>query len=266
MNNSNLTTPRLRATIVKVGGTSLQSEQDLSSLARHIRWLQGRNLAPILVHGGGTEISAFHKRLGVPFEKHEGLRVTTPDGMEITTMVLCGLVNKRVVSALRRQGLRALGLSGMDDGLIQATAKNEAVWGRVGTPVATNTGLLRDLVRAGYVPIVAPVSVDERGEALNVNADEAAVALATGLGASTLDFVSDIPGVRGDDDKVMARLDCGQIENLIAARTIKGGMVPKIQAALAAVQRGVLRARIGDLDAMRNNRATTIVATIEEAM
>ncbi len=246
-------------TVMKVGGARLVRRDDLDALARTIRARHDAGRPTVLVHGGGPEISDLHERLGVPFEKIDGLRVTSPEGMTLTTMVLCGAVNTRIVERFVAHGLPALGVSGVDLGLLRAPLAG-AAWGRVGGPPQVAAERLEQLLAAGLVPVVAPVSLGPDGAAVNVNADDAAHAIAAALGASALEFVSDIPGVT-EDDRVLRRLVPVDVERLIARGVVKGGMVPKLRAAVAALAAGVGRVRIGNLTTIRTNHATEVLAT-----
>jgi acetylglutamate kinase len=222
---------------------------------------EGRRV--IVVHGGGPEIGALHDALGVPFEKSDGLRVTHDEGMQITTMVLCGLVNKRVAARFVRDGIPAVGLSGIDLGLLRSDLIDEARFGQVGGPPRVRLERLERLLDEGLVPVIAPVSLGPDGQALNVNADTAAHAIATALSADTLDFVSDVPGVRTRPDSpvVARRLRVSEVQRLLdGSSVIKGGMLPKLRSAVAAVDGGVARVRVGDLAGMARGSATEVIA------
>ena len=250
-------------TIVKVGGADLTRPAYVRELSAHVRALRARGEQVVVVHGGGPEIGALHEDLGVAYSRRDGLRVTSPEGMRLTTMVLCGLVNKRVVSRFVSDGIPALGLSGVDLGLLRAPLLDEARFGRVGDTPLVDATALRSLLEAGLVPVVAPVSLAPDGEPVNVNADMAAHALATALGASSLDFVSDVPGVRTDPntDDVAGRLRVVDVERLVSeGNAVTGGMLPKLRSAAAAVTAGVGRVRVGDLAGMANDSATEVVA------
>lgn len=252
-----------RTTVIKVGGSNLEEDRGIDDLADYLESLTARGERIVLVHGGGGQIGRLHVDLDEPVEKVDGLRVTTPRGMEITTMVLCGQVNKRVVARLVDRGLPALGLSGIDAGILRAELVDEERLGRVGDAPTVDGQRLQSLLDAGMLPVVAPVSLGPDGDAVNVNADTAAHAIAAALRADSLDFVSDIPGVRVEEnsDRVAARIRAEEVAQLISGSdVIRGGMVPKLKSAVEAVQSGVRRVRVGDLPGMSTNRATELVA------
>jgi acetylglutamate kinase len=244
--------------VLKVGGALLRSDDDLGSLARHVAAQQELGQRLVIVHGGGPEISQLHEQLGIPFEKRKGLRVTSPEGMEITTMVLSGLVNTRLVARLVREGIAAVGLSGVDAGLLTSELRDPAVWGRVGQPPRVDTAVLRSLLEQDLVPVISPVSLGPDGDPVNVNADEAAMAIAMALTAEKLDLVSDVDGVRTNGRGVARRLSAGEVGDLIARRVIQGGMVPKIRAATGVLAAGVQQVRIGSLASLGANTATDV--------
>lgn len=250
-------------TVLKIGGANLQSPEYVAELARYVVTLRREGRRVVVVHGGGPEIGTLHDRLGVPFEKRDGLRVTSREGMDITTMVLCGLVNKRVVARFVTEGLPALGLSGVDLGLLRAELRDEARLGQVGTSPRVTRARLENLLEAGFVPVIAPVSLGPEGRPVNVNADSAAHAIATALEAHTLDFVSDVPGVRtrANSTVVARRLRVAEVRRLVESATVvKGGMLPKLESAVAAVDKGVTRVRVGDLAGMVRGSATEVTA------
>lgn len=254
------TTRRHAITVLKVGGARLASAADLDRLADQVRALRRDGQRAVVVHGGGPEISDLHDRLGVPFEKVNGLRATSDDGMRVTTMVLCGAVRTRIVERLTARGIDCLGVSGVDLGLLRAPFADEAALGRVGGPPAVDADAFRRLLATGAALVVSPVSIGPDGRAVNVNADDAAHAVATALGARSLDFVSDIAGVRTGTGTVARRLGPAAVAELVASGAVHGGMVPKLRAAVAAVRAGVDRVRIGDLASMAAGSATVVTA------
>jgi acetylglutamate kinase len=247
-------------TVLKVGGARLASVSDLDRLADHVRELHDDGRRVVIVHGGGPEISELHRRLGIPFEKVDGLRRTSPDGMDATAMVLCGTVQTRIVERFAARGISCLGVSGVDLGLLRAPLVDEAALGRVGGPPTVDGRRIRQLLDLGVTLVVSPVSIGPDGGVVNVNADDAAHAVAVALQAASLDFVSDIPGVRAADSEVARTLDPAAIETLVGDGIVHGGMVPKLRAAVAAVDAGVDRVRIGDLSSMAAGDATVITA------
>ncbi|MEX1024408.1 MAG: acetylglutamate kinase [Planctomycetota bacterium] len=255
--------PERSTTVLKIGGANLERPAYLEHLAQHVKTMHDRGERLVVVHGGGAEIGTLHDSLKVPFRKIDGLRVTSERSMELTMQVLSGSVNKRLVATFASVGLPALGLSGIDLGLLRADLLDEKLYGRVGNVQAVDSERLNWLLDAGLVVVLAPVSLGPDGRPVNVNADTAAHSVATALAANSLDFVSDIPGVRtrADATHVADRLRIAEVRSLAADPTVvHGGMRPKLRAAIAAVEGGVGRVRIGSLSGMGQNQATEIVA------
>jgi len=249
--------------VVKVGGANLERMAYVDRLASHVASLRECGARVVLVHGGGSEISDLHARLGEPCRKEDGLRVTSDRGLDITTMVLCGLVNKRVVAAMLTQGVNAIGLSGIDAGLLRAGFLDRRRLGRVGDVPRVDVERLRSLLDAELVPVIAPVSLGPDGRPVNVNGDTAARAIAAALEADRLDFVSDVPGIRrsADGDEILRRLTLEEADRLLQDRTaISGGMRPKLGSAIAAVRAGVRSVRVGNLAGVGAGRATELTA------
>lgn len=235
--------------IIKVSGNDLGDDSYLSELARQIAQLaaqEGR--PPILVHGGGKDIAALQTRLSLPVRQVDGLRVTDAESLMVAEMVLSGHANKRIVRALLAVGLPAIGLSGVDGGLLRCHKKAHptADLGLVGEIVAVNTDLLGTLLATGLMLVISPISLGTDGRTYNVNADEAAGAIARALGASSLDFVSNVRGIM-KDSVVVPALTSDETGELVAAGVITGGMLPKVSTALSAVAQGVPAVRIVDL-------------------
>lgn len=228
-------------TVVKVGGAVAGAPQELAALVAAVAALPG---ARVVVHGGGAEITAWQERLGLPVVRKEGLRVTTPETMQVTAMVLSGWVNKRVVAALIGAGELAVGLSGEDGGLLRAERKDGGRLGEVGEVAGVDPRALRALLDAGMLPVVSPVSRGPAGAPLNVNADEAAIALAVGLGADRLLLVSDVPGVLVEGAPLQ-RITADGAADLLERGVVRGGMAVKVNQALEAARSGV-EVRIGD--------------------
>jgi acetylglutamate kinase len=221
--------------VYKVGGPALEDPELLGVLAEEAA--RARADGPVaLVHGGGRHIERLLGALGVASSFVGGRRVTSAEAMEVVEMVLSGAVNKGLAGALTSAGVPALGLSGRDAGLIRA--RLEPGLGRVGVPEKVDVAPLRALHAAGYVPVVSPVSSGPSGEAVNVNADEAALGIARALGAGRLVYLSDVDGVRVEDQAV-ARLSQAEAERRIADGTIHGGMALKVRVALDASAAGI---------------------------
>ena len=215
--------------VVKLGGTTLADQRQVLAEVAAV----ARKRPVVLVHGGGKRVTEWLERLGVQTRFENGLRVTDPEALEVAAAVLRGVVNSELVAALRDAGCDAVGLSGVDGGLLIG----ERLPG-VGL-VATVTGVRRDLLDSllvgGQVPVVAPLARDEDGVVCNVNADDAAAGIAAGLGARQLVLMTDVDGIRDAAGRRLGSITPAEAEALIADGTISGGMVPKVRAALAAV-------------------------------
>jgi acetylglutamate kinase len=239
-------------TVVKVGGNEVDDPEWVARLAREVA---GRGGQTVVVHGGGKEVTALQRTLGAEPEWKDGLRVTSPEGMRAVAMVLSGLVNKRIVSALLTAGADAVGISGEDGGLLRAIVARGGALGRIGEIERVRAELLRDWLAQGLTPVISPVSRGRDGGALNVNADDAAAAVAGAMEAGELLFVSNVPGVLADGDTIRA-IAAGEVERLIDDGTAQGGMAPKLRAAARAADR-VGRVRIGGLEMLRDSTAGT---------
>jgi acetylglutamate kinase len=240
-------------TVVKVGGNDVDDGEWVARLAVAVR----RRGPTVVVHGGGKEVSDLQRALGAEPEWREGLRVTTPEAMRAVSMVLSGVVNKRLVSALVGAGADALGVSGEDAALLRAVAAHDGAMGRTGKIAEVRAELLRLWLRMGLTPVVSPVSRGPDGEPLNVNADDAAAAIASALRAEELLFVSNVPGVLAGG-RVRGGVDGEEVERMIASGVASGGMAPKLRAAARAAH-AVGSVRIGDLQMLRDADAGTRV-------
>ena len=240
--------------VLKIGGRA----QNDPNLARAVHNAAAEN-GIVVVHGGGDEVSALQRRMGMTPKFHGGRRVTTTDDLAIVQMVLSGSANKRLVAAFVGAGVRAVGISGEDDGLLTARVTARETLGEVGEPSHVETALLELLVDAGYVPVVSPLARDaETGGTLNVNGDDAAAEIAIAMRASELLLVADVPGVM-TSGTVIAELDVERAVALIEDGTAREGMAAKLQAARRAVERGVARVRIGNLAAVQSATAGTVI-------
>jgi acetylglutamate kinase len=230
--------------VVKIGGSTLgRNDTSLADLVA----LQHLNKRIVVVHGGGSEVSAWFARLGHEPRFVNGLRVTGKDELAVVTAVLAGLVNKRLVLGLNAAGGRAAGLSGVDGRLVQAKVEDDTL-GYVGRVAHVEPDVVMTLLGAGIMPVVSPVCWGTReGEAtlLNVNADDVAVAVASALRADRLVYLTDVPGIMDQHKNVFSRLAARQVRELITAGTIAGGMIPKALACVSAAQH-VGQARIID--------------------
>jgi acetylglutamate kinase len=242
--------------VLKIGGNELDDPAFVEALARVVA---GMRLAPVLVHGGGKEIGLVQRALGGEPRFVAGLRVTDETALMAAEMVLCGLVSTRLVAALLAAGADAQGLSGVDRGLLRVEKASHPAGdlGRVGKPVAVRADVLRGLIDARVVPVVAPISLGPDGT-YNVNADEVAGAIAAAMGTDAeVVFVTNVPGVLVND-ALASHLTAHDIQALIADGTISGGMIPKVSAALAAIEAGVRAARITNLGGLERGAGTVI--------
>ena len=243
----------LTVRVVKIGGNELDRPDWVAACARALK-----GAGPtVVVHGGGQAVSAWSRRLGLPVEQRDGLRVTTPEIAEVVEMVLGGPMNRLLVSALRDAGIDAIGLCGVDGGLLTAEPTKSGL-GEVGEIVKVRASLLQSLLLAGLTPVVAPVAPSNSSPVrpLNVNADQAASAVAAALNAQELLFVSNVAGVT-IDGIAQPTLAAQEIEPMIELGIASGGMAAKLRAAAQALGAGVRAVRIGDLDMFENATAGT---------
>jgi len=229
--------------VVKLGGTTLADQRQVLAEIAAV----ARRRPVVVVHGGGKRMTDWLERLGVPTRFENGLRITDPEALEVAAAVLRGVVNSELVAALRGLGCDAVGLSGVDGGLLIGERVPDV--GLVATVVGLRRELLDSLLVAGQVPVVAPLARDGDGIVCNVNADDAAAGLAAGLGARQLVLMTDVDGVRDASGQRLDALTPGEAEALIADGTIAGGMVPKVRAALAALSWEGTEAIIADSSA-----------------
>lgn len=247
------------AVVIKIGGSEIDDATFLDRFVAAVQAVQA-TCQPVIVHGGGKEIAELHRRLQTPFEMVQGVRVTSAESLRLVEMVLSGLVNTRVVRWLVNRGVEAIGLTGVDAGLVQVTRwrPDGRDLGYVGKVTAVRAEPLQRLLDQGFVPVVSPVSLGEDGQTYNVNADHVAAALAHGLQASRLVFVTNVPGVLVAG-RVARALTAGQVEEMIGEGIITGGMIPKVRSATEAVAAGVYQAVITDLDGLAQTGGTAIV-------
>lgn len=235
--------------VVKYGGNAMKDDAMIASFARDIVLMKSVGMNPVVVHGGGPQIGSHLERLGKKSEFIEGMRVTDEETMDVVEMMLGGLVNKAVVSAINQQGGRAVGLTGKDGGLIRArkmTLKSGQDIGQVGEIDKVDPRVISHLEAGGFIPVIAPVGVGAAGEAYNINADVAAGKIAAVLKAEKVMFLTNAPGVLDKQNNILTGLTVHQVEDLILDGTISGGMVPKVRYALDAVNSGVRSAQIID--------------------
>lgn len=248
--------------VIKFGGRA-QDDARLPAVM-HAAW-RAAPASMCVVHGGGDQVSALQRTFGTLAEFVRGRRVTREADIQTIRMALSGGVNKELVARLTAAGVPAIGLSGEDAGLLGARRFGDADLGMVGEPVWVDVALLRHVLAGSYLPVVSPLARDLDAapgvsRALNVNGDDAAAAIAVALEADELVFVSDVPGVNGANGVVIPQLDADDATAAISDGTATGGMVAKLSAAMAAMERGVTRVRIGDLDALLDPARGTVLA------
>lgn len=224
--------------VIKLGGHAMGSDAAMETFARDVVLMQQVGVNPVIVHGGGPAINAMLERLGIRSEFVGGKRVTDAATMEVVEMVLSGQINKRIVQAINAQGGKALGLSGKDASMITCKAASSDL-GLVGEPVDIKPEILHSLFADDAIPVIAPLGFGRDGQTYNINGDTAAGAIAAALNADRLLLLTDVDGVRDADGKVLTELTAGQIREMTQAGIIAGGMIPKTETALAAIDGGV---------------------------
>jgi len=224
--------------VIKLGGHAMGDDDAMEKFARDVVLMKQCNVHPVIVHGGGPMINEMLKRLDVKSEFVNGKRVTDAETMKVVEMVLSGSVNKRIVAAINKQGGKAVGLSGKDANLIVCERANPDL-GFVGEPVEVNPGVLKGFVGSAFIPVVAPIGVGRDGETYNINGDTAAGAVAGGMKADRLLLLTDVSGVKDADGDVVTELNADSVHQLTEAGVISGGMIPKTETALKAIEQGV---------------------------
>lgn len=238
--------------VIKYGGNAMINEDIKNSVMEDITLLKFIGLKPVVVHGGGPDISAELKAHGVQSEFVNGLRVTDEQTVNIARMVLVGKTNKEIVSGLNQKGGKAVGICGIDGGLLQCEKLYTEVDGKktdigyVGNVIKVNPELINLITSDEYIPVIAPIGTDDEGQSYNVNADTVAGVVASALGAEKLMLLTDINGVHDKEDNVIAEMSCSDIDSYIADGTISGGMIPKVLGCKDAIDAGVERVHIVD--------------------
>lgn len=244
--------------VVKYGGHAMGEERLAAEFGRDIAALKQVGVKPIIVHGGGPQISAMLKRLAIPSTFVDGLRVTDARMVEVVEMVLAGTVNKQVAGLITRAGALAVGISGKDGGMIgarklrrtrrdpESNIEQVLDLGFVGEPVSVDVRVIDALTGAGLVPVIAPVGMDEEGQTYNINADTVAGAVAGALGADRFLLLTDVAGVLDRAGRLVPEMTVAEAEAGIAAGTITGGMLPKIETCIKAMKAGVKAVTIMD--------------------
>ncbi len=234
--------------VIKYGGSAQTDPKLIESFAQDILLLYLVGIKPVIVHGGGKKITDMLEKLNIQTEFIDGQRVTTPEVMRIVEMILSGEINSSIVSLLNAHSAKAIGVSGKDAHFILAEPKEHAKWGLTGTITEVKADVIHNLINEKFVPVIAPIAA---GESLghpgyNINADLAASQVAKAIGANKVIFLTDTPGVLNQDKKLMSTLSEAEVEALKADGTINGGMVPKVDACLEAIDGGVQKAHIID--------------------
>lgn len=244
--------------VIKYGGHAMGDAELAEIFARDIVLMKQVGIHPVVVHGGGPQIGAMLERLAVKSEFVDGLRITDAETVTIVEMVLSGTINKQIVTAINKAGGRAIGLSGKDGDLIKASKlrrtqrdKDSNIekildLGFVGEPCEVNPQVLSSLEQSGIIPVIAPIGIGAGGETYNINADTVAGAVAAAIGATRLLLLTDVAGVMDRDGNLLTELASAQVRDLMADGTITGGMIPKLETCLSALEMGVEAAVILD--------------------
>jgi acetylglutamate kinase len=249
---------RGKTVVIKYGGHAMEEARLAEGFCRDLVLLKYVGLNPVVVHGGGPQIGQLLERLGVPSRFVAGMRVTDDETMRVVEMVLAGQVNKELVRLINNTGGRAVGLTGKDGAMVTARRVGQLnaarpgqpeEWvdaGRVGEVISVDARLVERLLGEDFIPVVAPLAVDESGETVNVNADPFAAKLAAQMRAEKLVLLTDVRGVRGADGELCSTLTSGQAKALIKSGVIEGGMIPKVRFGLGALADGVNKVHIVD--------------------
>ena len=232
--------------VIKYGGSAMSDPELRASFAVDVVLLKYIGLRPVIVHGGGPQIGATLARLGRESTFVDGLRVTDDETMEVVEMVLGGKLNREIVALVQQAGGRAMGLTGSDGGMLRVERLREPDLGRVGSVVLVEPAAIRAATDAGFVPVIAPIGVDAQGVTHNVNADEAAGAIAIALRAEKLILLTDVEGVKDAGGRLIRQLGAPEARKSIAEGTIRGGMIPKVECCLAALAGGVASTHVID--------------------
>lgn len=236
--------------VVKYGGSTRSGAEELKNTLQDIVLMKFVGMRPVVVHGGGKDITRLTEKLGIKSTFVDGLRVTDLSTIEVVEMVLGGKINKELVSTIQQLGGQAVGLSGKDGALLQATkakSKSGKDLGYVGKVSKVNTAVLDILDKEQFIPVIAPLGMGPDGKTYNVNADEAAGAIAGALKAEKLVFLTDVPGIckkKEDPKSLMSSIKAKDVPKLIKSGVISGGMIPKVEACLHAVKSGVHKTHI----------------------
>ena len=236
--------------VIKYGGNAMTSEELKAAVMSDLVFLKQAGAQPVLIHGGGPEISATMKEMGLTPRFIDGLRYTDADTMRVVQMVLCGKTNKDLVKLINMRGGKAMGLSGLDGGMIKTEKLvGQTDLGFVGNITAVDPQPVADVMDKGYIPVIAAVGVDDAGQVYNINADTAAAAIAAALNCGNITLMTDIKGLMRDpedEDSLITAADTAELAELIDKGTVSGGMIPKVRCCMDAVRNGVREAHIID--------------------
>ena len=232
--------------VIKYGGSAMSDPELRASFAVDVVLLKYIGLRPVIVHGGGPQIGATLARLGRQSTFVDGLRVTDDETMEVVEMVLGGKLNREIVALVQQAGGRAIGLTGSDGGMLRVERLREPDLGRVGRVVQVEPAAIRAATDAGFMPVIAPIGVDAQGITHNVNADEAAGAIASALRAEKLILLTDVEGVKDAGGRLIRQLGAEEARKHIAEGTIREGMIPKVECCMTALEGGVASTHVID--------------------
>lgn len=240
-----------KTVVIKYGGSALINPKIKETIVKDIALMKLVGMHPVIVHGGGPDINSFLNKMDIKSEFVNGLRVTSEETMQIVEMVLAGKLNKAIVTDIESQGVKAVGISGKDGGILKAVKieKDGIDYGCVGEVESVDPKLIESLISNDFIPVIAPIAKDEKGNTYNINADYAAVAIAGALKAEKLVFLTDVEGVMrnvNDPKSIMSFIHSDKIQGLIDDGTISGGMIPKVECCMAAVKEGVNNVHILD--------------------
>lgn len=224
--------------LIKLGGAALQEAERIEQICEDIYFIRSVGVKVVVVHGGGPSINAELKARGISWDFIDGQRVTTPEMMEVIEMVLCGLVNRRIVRNLNKSGVRSVGMSGSDASTLLCQPAG-AKLGQVGLIQNVDVTLIHSMLNSDTIPVIAPVGVGNQGEAFNINADWAASRIAQALGIRKVLFLTDQDGVLDKKGALLSELDAAELENLIETQVVTGGMLAKCQTVVHALRNGV---------------------------
>ncbi|HEX2964445.1 MAG TPA: acetylglutamate kinase [Syntrophorhabdaceae bacterium] len=232
--------------VIKYGGAAMEETALKVEFARDVSLLKYVGINPVIVHGGGPMIGRLLKDLQIPTRFVDGLRVTDEKTLEIAEMVLSGMVNKEIVKNINDMGGSAIGISGKDGRLLSAKQVENAEVGLVGDITDVNASIIKDISKHGYIPVIAPIADGGSGKSYNINADTAAGSIAQALSAEKFILLTDVQGVMGKDGQLISMLKKSEIEKLIQDKTVTGGMIPKVNCCLNALNGGVRETHIVD--------------------